>query len=50
MELLGELGHANLILIHLEKVLVSVHDRCIVCTKRTIGSEIILDELDGTPR
>jgi hypothetical protein len=26
----------------LEIVLVSVHDRCIVCAKRTIGSEIIL--------
>ena len=25
-------------------------DRCTVCAKRTIGSEIILDALDGTPR
>ena len=25
-------------------------DRCTVCTERTIGSEIILDAPDGTPR
>ena len=25
-------------------------DRCTVCVKRTIGSEIILDAPDGTPR
>ena len=25
-------------------------DRCMVCAKRTIGSEIILDAPDGTPR
>jgi hypothetical protein len=34
----------------LEVVLVSVHDRCMVCAIRTIGSEIILDAPDGTPR
>jgi hypothetical protein len=33
----------NLVLVHLEIVLVSVQDRCTVCAKRTIGSEIILD-------
>jgi hypothetical protein len=26
-----------------------VQDRCMVCTERTIGIEIILDTLDGTP-
>jgi hypothetical protein len=31
-------------------VLVSVQDRCMVCAKRTIGLEIILDAHDGTPR
>jgi hypothetical protein len=31
-------------------VLVSVKDRCIVCAKRTIGIEIILDAPKGTPR
>jgi hypothetical protein len=34
----------------LEIVLVSVQDRCTVCTKRTIDSEIILDAPYGTPR
>jgi hypothetical protein len=29
---------------------VSVQDRCTVCAKHTIGSEIVLDPLDGTPR
>jgi hypothetical protein len=29
---------------------VLVQDRCTVCTKHTIGIEIILDTLDGTPR
>jgi hypothetical protein len=28
---------------------VSEQDRCMVCAKRTIGPEIILDKLDGTP-
>jgi hypothetical protein len=40
----------NLILVRLETVLVSVQDRCMVCAKRTIGSEIILDTPDGSPR
>jgi hypothetical protein len=29
---------------------VSVLDRCMVCAKRTIGLEIVLDAPDGTPR
>jgi hypothetical protein len=40
----------NLVLIYFETVLVSVQDRCMVCPERTIGIEIILDTLDGTPR
>jgi hypothetical protein len=40
---------SNLVSFHLEMVLVSVQDRCMVCSKRTIGSGIILDEIDGTP-
>jgi hypothetical protein len=40
----------NLALVHLEIVLVSVQDRCIVCAKRNIGSEIIFDTPDGTHR
>jgi len=40
----------NLVSFRLETVLVSVQDRCTVCAKGTIGSEIILDLRDGTPR
>ena len=32
----------------LETVLVLVQDRCMVCARRTIGSEIVLDAPDGT--
>jgi hypothetical protein len=39
-----------LIKILLEIVLILMQDRCTVCAERTIGSEIILDALDGTPR
>ena len=31
-------------------VLILTQDICMVCVKRTIGSEIILDGPDGTPR
>jgi hypothetical protein len=40
----------NIVLVYLETVLVSVQDRYMVCTEHTIGIEIILDTLDGTPR
>jgi hypothetical protein len=44
----------NLIFVRLEivlvLVLVLVQNRCTVCTEHTIGIEIILDALDGTPR
>jgi hypothetical protein len=40
----------NLVLVCSEMVLLSEQDRCTVCPKRTIGSEINVDELDGTPR
>ena len=30
--------------------LILMQDRCTVCIERTIGSEIILDAPDGTPR
>ena len=33
----------NLISVRLETVCVRVQDRCTVCTKHSIGSEIILD-------
>ena len=40
----------NLVLVRLEVVLVSVQDRCTACPKYIIGSDIILDAPDGTPR
>jgi hypothetical protein len=33
-----------------EIVLILTQDRCTVCTEDTIGSKIILDTLDRTPR
>jgi hypothetical protein len=50
MELQGEVGMWNLVLVNLEIVLVSVQDWCIVCAKHTVGSEIVLDAPDSTAR
>ena len=50
MELLGDVGHVQSHLVHLVMVLVLVQDRSMVCAERTIGSEIVLDAPDGTPR
>ena len=33
-----------------ETLLVFVQDRCMVCARRNIGSEIVLDAPDGTTR
>jgi hypothetical protein len=49
MELLGDVGHVKLILVHLEMVLVTVQDRCKACAKHSIGSVIVLDAPDDTP-
>ena len=38
----------NLASLRLETVLVLVQDWCMVCARRTIGSEIVLDALDHT--
>ena len=38
----------RLVSVHLVIVLTSTQDRCTVCTKRIIGSEISLDGPDGT--
>jgi hypothetical protein len=40
----------NIVFVHLEIVLVSVHGWSMDCTEHTIGIEIVLDELDRTPR
>jgi hypothetical protein len=50
MELLGDLGHVESHIFYLETVLVSMKDRCTVCAKHTLGSKIILDAPDVTPR
>ena len=50
MVLLGDVDHVESRSVHLEMVLVLVQDRCMVCAEHTIGSEIILDAPDGTPR
>ena len=50
MVLLGDVVHVESHSVHLEMVLVLVQDRCTVCAKRSIGSDIVLDAADGTPR
>ena len=50
MELLGDIDHVESRSVRLEMVLVLVQDRCTVYAKRTIGSDIVLDPPDGTPR
>jgi hypothetical protein len=50
MEHVGDVVLWNLVLVHLETVLVSMQDSCIVCAKHTIGLEIILDAPNDTPR
>jgi hypothetical protein len=48
MKLLGDMGMWKLCSFHLVTVLVSVQDRYKVCTRLTIGSEIVMDAPDGT--
>jgi hypothetical protein len=50
IELQGHWVMWNLVLVHLKIVLVSVQDKCTVCAKHNVGTEIILDTPDGTPR
>ena len=49
MELLGDVGRVESRSVCLEMVLALVQDRCTVCAKRTIGSDIVWDAPDGTP-
>ena len=49
MVILGDVGHVESHSVRLEMVLVLAQDRCTVCAKHTIGSDIILDAPDGTP-
>ena len=50
MVIVGDVGHVESRSVCLEMVLVLVQDRCTVCAKRTIGSDIVLDAPDGTCR
>jgi hypothetical protein len=50
MEHLGDVGHRESRFGPFRMVLVSVQDSCTVCAMHTIGSEIILDAADSTPR
>jgi hypothetical protein len=50
MGLLGDMGMWKLYSFHLETVLALVQDRYMVCARRTIGSEIVLDTPNGTTR
>jgi hypothetical protein len=50
MELLGDGLKWKLNSVCLEIVLILTQDRCMVCSECTIGSEIILDSPNGTPR
>ena len=50
MELLGDMDHAESRSVCLEMVFVLVQDRCTVYAENTIGSEIVLDALDGATR
>ena len=50
MELLANVGYVESHSVRLEIVLVLVQDRSTVCAKRIIGSEIVLDAHDGTPK
>ena len=50
MVIVGDVGHVDSRLVHLEVVLVLVQDRSTVCAKCIIGSDIVLDVPDGTHR
>jgi hypothetical protein len=39
-----------LVSFRLQIVLILMQDRSMICTEHTIGSEIILEAADGTPR
>jgi hypothetical protein len=49
MDLLGDVGHVESHFSPLGDSVSVVQDRCTVCANYTIGSEIILDEPDGSP-
>jgi hypothetical protein len=50
MVLPGDVGQVEAHSVHLEIVLIPKQDRCTVCAKCKIGSEIALGTPNGTPR
>jgi hypothetical protein len=50
MVLLGERLKWMLVLVCFEIVQILTQDRCMVSVEHTIGSEIVLDAPNGTPR
>jgi hypothetical protein len=49
MVLLCDVSQVELVLVHLEIVLISAQDRCTVCAECTMGMAIILGTPNGTP-
>ena len=47
---LGDEAQVEARLVCLEIVLMLMQDRCTICVERIIGSKIVLDAPDGTPR
>ena len=47
---LGDKAQVEARLVCLEVVLMLMQDRCTVCVEHIIGSKIVLDTPDGTPR
>jgi hypothetical protein len=47
MVLQSDVGLVELCLVHLKIVITLTQDRCVVCTERTIGSQIVWDAPDG---
>ena len=50
MELLGDVGHVESHFPLFEDIVSVGANRCTVCAKHTIGSEIVLDAPDGATR
>jgi hypothetical protein len=50
MDLLGDIGHLESRFNPFGDAVLLVQDRRTVCAKHTIGTKIVLDAPDGTPR
>jgi hypothetical protein len=50
MELLGDMGNVESRSSPFVDSVSVVQDRCMVCAKHTVGSGIVSDSPDGTPR